>query len=216
MRSDDPNPQVVQLWEREDYKTSTSALMCLQQVQDKGMPHIPMHMTTRTHNTLDPTIQQKLEWLSQNWQTQFSTPVFGWMDKTRHGGILNTGKNLSSGESGNQRSGKTKSGRRNGKRRQQSSIRKLMRTSVVSTVAQVALRFQFLQSCTFTSHVNFLCNRFRVQTVVNVANATGDVQITPHRVRTQAPFFVASHISHKGGCSVSTKRQKRKSTLLQW
>ena len=171
MRSDDPNSQAVQLWEREDYKTSTSALMCLQQVQGKGMPHIPMHMTTRQHNTLDPTIQQKLEWLSQNWQTQFSTPVFGWMDKTRHGGILNTGKHLSSGESGNQRSGKTKSGRRNGKRRQQSSIRKLKPTNVVSTVAQVALSSQFFAVLHIHQPCNFLCNRFRVQTVANVVNA---------------------------------------------
>ena len=51
--------------------------------------------------------------------------------KTRRGGILNTGKNLNSGESGNQKNGKTKSGGRNGKRRQQTihvhtRIRKLI------------------------------------------------------------------------------------------
>ena len=50
--------------------------------------------------------------------------------KTRRGGILNTVKILNSGESGNQRNGKTKSGGRNGKRGQQTfhvhtSIRKL-------------------------------------------------------------------------------------------
>ena len=31
MRSDEPNPQSGPLWKREDYKSSTSALMCLQQ-----------------------------------------------------------------------------------------------------------------------------------------------------------------------------------------
>ena len=39
--------------------------------------------------------------------------------KTRHGGILNTGTILISGESGNQKNGKTTSGGRNCKRRQQ-------------------------------------------------------------------------------------------------
>ena len=73
--SDDPNSLAGPLWKREDYKTSTSALMCLQQEQGKGVPHIPMHMRTRQHNTLDPTIQQILVWLSQNWQTYFSTPT---------------------------------------------------------------------------------------------------------------------------------------------
>ena len=75
MRSDDPNPQAGPLWRREDYLTSTSALMCLQQEQGGGIPHIPMHMRTRQHNTLDPTIQRNLAWLSHNWQTYFSTPT---------------------------------------------------------------------------------------------------------------------------------------------
>ena len=61
MRSDDPDSQAGPLWKREDYKTSTSALMCLQQEQGKGMPHIPMPMRTRQHNTLDRRIQQNLE-----------------------------------------------------------------------------------------------------------------------------------------------------------
>ena len=61
MRCDDPNPQAGPLWKREDYKTSTSALMCLQQEQGKCVPHIPIQIKTRQHNTLDPTIQQNLE-----------------------------------------------------------------------------------------------------------------------------------------------------------
>ena len=55
---------------------------------------------------------------------------FVMVTKTRHGGILDTGKILNSGESGNQKNGKTKSGGRNGKQRPQtiqvhSSIRKV-------------------------------------------------------------------------------------------
>ena len=76
MRSDDPKLQAGPLWKREDdYKTSTVALMCLQQEQGKVVPHIPIQVRTRQHNTLDPTIQQNLEWLSENWQTYFSTPT---------------------------------------------------------------------------------------------------------------------------------------------
>ena len=79
MRRDHPNPQAGPLWKREDFKTSASALMCLQQEQGKCVPHIPIQVRTRQHNTLDPTIQENLY----------------------------------------QKNGKTKSGGRNGKRRQQ-------------------------------------------------------------------------------------------------
>ena len=75
VRSDDPNPKAGPLWKREDYKTSASALMCLQQEQGKCVPHIPIQVRTRQHNTLDPTIQENVEWLGQNWQTYFSTPT---------------------------------------------------------------------------------------------------------------------------------------------
>ena len=47
MRSDDPNPNAGLLWKKEDYKTSTSALMCLQQEEGNGVPHIPIQMTTK-------------------------------------------------------------------------------------------------------------------------------------------------------------------------
>ena len=66
MRSDEPKPQARPLWKREDYNTPTGALMCLQQEHGKGVLHIPIQMRTRQYNTLDPTIQQNLEWLSQN------------------------------------------------------------------------------------------------------------------------------------------------------
>ena len=92
-------------------------------------------------------------------------------------------KILSSGECGNQKNGKTKSGGRNGKRRRQTihvrtSIRKLIAdeywTNIVSTVAQVALSSQiFVQSCTFINHVVFWFYRFRVQALAIVVNATG-------------------------------------------
>ena len=102
MRSDDPNPRAGPLWKRDDHKTSTSALMCLQQEQGKGVPHIPMQMRTRQHNALDPTIQRNLEGFSQNWQHRLH-PLLRHGHKTRHGGIRNTGKNHNCGESGNQK-----------------------------------------------------------------------------------------------------------------
>ena len=40
------------MWKREDYKTSTSALMCLQQEQGKDVPHISIQMRTRQHNII--------------------------------------------------------------------------------------------------------------------------------------------------------------------
>ena len=100
---------------------------------------------------------------------------------------------LNSGESSNQKNGKTKSGGRSGKRRQtihlHTSIRKLMRTNIVSTVAQVALSSQIsLQSCTFTSNVVF--------SQISRPDIWQMVQITPHRTHACAHFPVACYISH--------------------
>ena len=75
MRSDDPNPQAGSLWKIQDYKTSTGALMCLQQEQGKGVPPIPILMRTRQRNALDPLIQQNLECLSQNTNLRFADDV---------------------------------------------------------------------------------------------------------------------------------------------
>ena len=118
---------------------------------------------------------------------------------TRHGRILNTGEILHSGESGNQKNGKTKGGGRNGKRRQQTmhihtSIRKLLRTNIVSIVAHVALSSQIsLQSCTFISHVVFLTDFASRHWQMSWTR----VQITLHRTHACAHFSrCVSHFAH--------------------
>ena len=73
MRSVDPNPQAGPLCAREQYKPSAHALVSLQQDQGKGVPRIPLPLRTRQRNTLDPTVQQHLEWLSFNWKQHFSS-----------------------------------------------------------------------------------------------------------------------------------------------
>ena len=54
-------------------KSSANALVSIQREQDKGVPHIPMHLRTRQRDTLDPKVQQHFEWLSFNWKTYFSS-----------------------------------------------------------------------------------------------------------------------------------------------
>ena len=73
MRSVDPIPQAGPLCAREQYKPSTHALVSLQQDHSQGVPEIPLHLRTRQHNTLDPTVQQHWERLSFNWQQHFSS-----------------------------------------------------------------------------------------------------------------------------------------------
>ena len=84
--------------EKRRLQKNNKCAVCFQREQGEGVPHIPIQMRTRQHNTLDPTIQQNLEWLSQNCHGH----------RSQHGGILNTGKILNCGESGKQKNGKTK------------------------------------------------------------------------------------------------------------
>ena len=73
MRSVDSNKQAVPWCQRPGYKSSANALVSLQRAQGKGVHQIPMHLRTRQNNTLDPAVQQHLEWLSFNWKTYFSS-----------------------------------------------------------------------------------------------------------------------------------------------
>ena len=73
MRGADSNKQAGPLCQRPDYKSSADALVSLQRARGKGVPHFPMHLRTRQHNTLDPAVQQHLECLSFNWKTYFSS-----------------------------------------------------------------------------------------------------------------------------------------------
>ena len=73
MRSVDSNKQAGPLCQRPDYKSSAKALVNLQRAPGKGVPHIPINFRTRQNDTLDPAVQQHLEWLSCNWPTYFSS-----------------------------------------------------------------------------------------------------------------------------------------------
>ena len=101
----------------------------------------------------------------------------------RHGGILNTGKSLDSGECGNQKNGKTKSGGRNGKRRQQTihvhtSIRKRIADEYCFNCFPSRLEFSFFfavlhihQPCSFLCLPDYASRHWQ-----NVVNATEGVQ----------------------------------------
>ena len=58
---------------RENFWPSADALVSFQRDQGKAVPQIPLHLMTRQHSTLDPLVQQHLEWLSFNWQQHFSS-----------------------------------------------------------------------------------------------------------------------------------------------
>ena len=51
----------------------SKCFVSLQRAQGKGVPHIPIKLRTRQNDTLDPAVQQHLEWLSFNWPTYFSS-----------------------------------------------------------------------------------------------------------------------------------------------
>ena len=73
MRGVDSNKQAGPLCQRPDYKSSANALVSLQWAQGKEVPHIAIQERTRQDNTLDPAVQQHLQWLSFNWPTYFSS-----------------------------------------------------------------------------------------------------------------------------------------------
>ena len=59
------------------YKSSAQTLVSLRQAQGKGLPQHPtqnpMRLRTRQNITLDPAVQQHLEWLSPDRKTYFSS-----------------------------------------------------------------------------------------------------------------------------------------------
>ena len=112
--------------------------------------------------------------------------------KTRHGGIVNTGKILNSGESG-EKNGKTTSVGRNGKRRQQTihvhpSIRKLLADEYCFNCCPSCFELSFFFAILHNHQPCSFFDVFRVQTLANAMNATGGVQITPHRTHACAHF----------------------------
>ena len=48
-------------------------LSAFNELKAKEYLRIPMHLWTRQNNTVNPAVQQHLEWLSFNWETYFSS-----------------------------------------------------------------------------------------------------------------------------------------------
>ena len=201
MRSDDPYSQAGPLWTREDYKTITSALMCLQQEQGKGMPHIPMPMRTRQHNTLDRTIQQYLEPADALLNTDFIL-FFVMVTKLDMVEFSTLGQFSSVARVATRRMARPKVvGEMVSEDNRRFMFIFALRTNSVSTVAKVDLSSQFsLQSCTFTSYAHSRIMKFfgffysfRVQTC---RERDGCVQITLHRTHACAHFSRSHHSSN--------------------
>ena len=76
MKSNDPNPQSGPMWKTEDYRATPDALLSLLEEQSRTNTNIPKNMRTRKKNTLDPGLQRKLEWPSQNWKTSLLNTDF--------------------------------------------------------------------------------------------------------------------------------------------
>ena len=178
MRSDDPYSQAGPLWTREDYKTITSALMCLQQEQGKGMPHIPMPVRTRQHNTLDRTIQQYLEPADALLNTDFIL-FFVMVTKLDMVEFSTLGQFSSVSRVATRRMARPQVvGEIVSEDNRRFMFILALRTNSVSTVAKVDLSSQFsLQSCTFTSYAHSRIMKFFVFLTVfacrHVVNATG-------------------------------------------
>ena len=72
MRGVDSNKQAGPLCQRLGYKSSAQALVSFERAQGKGVPHISIRLRTRQDNTLDPAVQQHLEWLRFHLPEYFS------------------------------------------------------------------------------------------------------------------------------------------------
>ena len=107
LRSVDSNTQAGPLCQRPYCISSANALVSLQRAQGKGVHHIPISLRTRQNNTLDPAVQQHLEWLSFNWKTsRHLHPRHG--QKAQRGGVLHLA--TTNGKNGTLKGGKTKNG----------------------------------------------------------------------------------------------------------
>ena len=84
MRGVDSNKQAGPLSQRPGYKSSTQALVSLQQAQGKGVPHTPMKERPRHNDILDPAVRQHLGWLSFHWPEYFSSSSSStWRESSR-------------------------------------------------------------------------------------------------------------------------------------
>ena len=168
MRGVDSNEQERPLCQRPVKKSSKDALVSLQRAQDKGVLHFPMHLRTRQNNTLDPAVQQHLEWLSFNWKKYFSYLHLIYMELFILGPI--------NGKNGTLKSGKSKewwdTKRKNDNDRftlrlTSGNCWRAKRCRLLSKPTWVLIQFAVLR----IPHI-FSFWQFRVQTVATAMNAT--------------------------------------------
>ena len=74
LRSLDSNKQAGPLWERSGSQEAKRVLPSLQTAERQGVHHIPVDIRTRQNNTLDPAVQEYLDWLSFHWAEHFAEP----------------------------------------------------------------------------------------------------------------------------------------------
>ena len=118
LRSLDSNKQAGPFWERPGYKEGKRALATLQKAQGSRVSYIPMDLTTRQNNKLDPAVQEYLEWSIFHWTEDFAEtqkfrtptnhhhhPHLQAGHQAQHGGVRYLGTKV--GKNGTHMGGKT-------------------------------------------------------------------------------------------------------------
>ena len=181
LRSLDSNKQARPVWQRPGFKEPTRALKNLQNAEGQGVPFIPVKLTTRQNNILDPELQEILERLSFNWAEYFA--------KTQNSECQQPSSSSSSWSPSptwwsSLMGGKTKNWTK-GKERQRQvhaphSLKKLLAVSENFNVVQVNLCLDSIKHSSFfyrvPETVTLLSCFFwqcRVWTVATAVNATG-------------------------------------------
>ena len=72
LRSVDDNKQAPPLSQRPGYREAKEQLRNLQRRKENLAPFIPVTERKRSHNKIDPSLQEHLEWLSTNWEEYFA------------------------------------------------------------------------------------------------------------------------------------------------
>ena len=170
MRGVDSNKQAGPLCQRPEYESSADALVSLQRARGKGVPQIPIHLRTRQRDTLDPAVQQHLEWLIFNWKRS-SSPSTGTESPTW----------WSSSSWDNQWQDWHSQGSKNAGTSDNND-----NPTIFKLYCSPESSFHSY-SCTLLRFFGSFW-QFRVQTVATAMNATGCVQRTPHRTHTRALF----------------------------
>ena len=72
MKCNDPNLQSGAMRIRDDHRTTTKLVLGLREEEGRTNTYIPKTQRTKQKNTLHPELQQRVEWLSQQWEEYLS------------------------------------------------------------------------------------------------------------------------------------------------